>query len=98
MTKSMETVPDEFWIVVTQWDTTSNVIFDPCNPPKGPLVHEAYCLTEEEAKNRAMALRGYGWAAVVRVNPFVPRWAAQAQQDHAQGEQASPMAHDEKDQ
>lgn len=68
----LETVPNEFWIVVSQWDRDTRAI-DPSNPPAGPLVHESYCFTEEEARNRAAALGDrYGWTAVVRVNPYLP--------------------------
>ena len=76
----LETVPNEFWIVVSQWDRDTRAI-DPSNPPKGPLVHELYAGTEEQARNRAMALGDrYGWTTVVRVNPYLPAFLEESRQ------------------
>lgn len=66
----LHTVPSEFWIVVTQWDR-SPTAFQPADPPRGPLVHEAFCLSEDEARDRCRGLGDrYGWAVYVRVHPF----------------------------
>ena len=65
-------LPSEFWIVVSQFDTNVNgVVFRGDNLPKGPLVHEAYMLTEEAAHERATTLSrsGYGWISIMKVIP-----------------------------
>jgi hypothetical protein len=63
----MKPIPDEFWIIVTQYDGSPNG-FSFCGPPKGPLVHEGYCLTQEEAEERARRLAGgYGWSTILKV-------------------------------
>lgn len=77
---SLETVPNEFFIVVSQWDRDTRAI-DPCDPPKGPLVHESLCMTEREARDRCVRLGdAYGWTAVVRVNPYLPAFLEQSRQ------------------
>lgn len=58
---------EDFWIVVTQYDTNPNT---PSlgGPPAGPLVHEGFLLSEQDARQRAAGLAGrYGWAAYMRV-------------------------------
>ncbi len=65
------TLPQEFWIIVTEWD---------CDPsrdaakydivPMGPLVHETYCLSEEKANERAAQLNRYGWVRVIKVRAY----------------------------
>jgi hypothetical protein len=60
-------IPNEFWIVMTQYDVNPNA-FSGTGPPRGPLVHEGYCLTEAQAEERAKALAGrYGWSCIMRV-------------------------------
>lgn len=62
-------LPNEFWIVITQWDVDPNGAFRDGMLPKGPLIHEGYCATEEQAYERAKMLAGrYGWATTLRVN------------------------------
>ena len=60
-------LPDTFWIVVTQYDTDPNAY---CSKlPRGPIVHETYCLTEDEAERRARSLAGrHGWATILKVD------------------------------
>ena len=67
----MNPIPAEFWIVVTELDMDRGF----CHiPPMGPLVHEGYCLTEEQAVERAKRLAGrYGWSTVVKVTPDYKR-------------------------
>lgn len=63
----METMPKEFWIVVTQYDMSPNSV-SVGRPPNGPLVHEGFMMTEEQAKERARCLAGrLGWTTVLRV-------------------------------
>jgi hypothetical protein len=63
----VNTIPAEFWIVVTQYDVPPNGFY-PEHLPRGPLVHESYCLTHDEAVERGRILAGrYGWSTILRV-------------------------------
>jgi len=59
-------MPAEFWIVVTQWDCQPDVWHS--LPLAGPLVHEAYMMTEQQARERAAMLSRYGWVKIFKVN------------------------------
>ncbi len=61
-------LPNEFWIVVTQWDCPPDNKYG--EPACGPLVHEGYCLTEQKARERAEYLGSsrYGWVKIFKVN------------------------------
>ncbi len=59
--------PEEFWIVVTERDADQSYV-NIGQFPRGPLVHEGYLMTEEQAHERAKLLRGvYGWVAILPV-------------------------------
>lgn len=60
-------VPNEFWIVVTQYEGTA-AGYKSDGPPQGPCVFEGRCLTEAEAIARAKQLgTQYGWVITLRV-------------------------------
>lgn len=62
------TVPNEFWIVVSQYDSKPTGL-QHSGPPRGPIVHESYCLTEDEAIKRAETLGDrFGWTIIMRVD------------------------------
>jgi len=63
-------IPKEFWIVVAQYD--SNAAGFQYGPPAGPIVFESYCMTEDQAEERAKSLgTQYGWVVVMKVeNPW----------------------------
>jgi hypothetical protein len=63
----MQPIPEEFWIVVTQYDTDATG-FSRSGPPRGPLVHESFCLTQQEAEERANYIGSrYGWVTILKV-------------------------------
>lgn len=60
-------VPNEFWIVVSQWDVSPKG-YHSYGPPRGPLVHEGYCATYEQAEARAKMIGDqYGWITIMKV-------------------------------
>lgn len=60
-------IPDEFWIVVAQYDTNPTGL-QLSGPPRGPIVFEGHCMTYEQAVERAKKLGNqYGWVIVMKV-------------------------------
>lgn len=60
--------PDEFWIIVCQYDCNPNGVFIGNSHPKGPLVMEQYITTKEEAVDKAHKFKHYGQVRVLRVS------------------------------